>query len=256
MIGILSLLTVLTLSIIINRIATMALMLTGLSRDSAKFQARSALTGVGFTTTESEALTNHPLRRRIIMILMLLGNLGIATFVATSIMSYMATSKSEHWILNVSLFVLGIIVLFLIASNKFIERKLNILIIFCFKKWTKIDIKDYIAILNLEKGFAVSELLINGGDWLVGKTLEESKLHREGVLVLGIKPFKGEYLGTPQPDTVMNIKDTLTVYGSISRLQELDQRRKGYKGENAHLEAVIAHKIEIEKEFKTENKEQ
>jgi len=33
---------------------------TGLSRESARFQARSALTGGGFTTTESEAVVRHP----------------------------------------------------------------------------------------------------------------------------------------------------------------------------------------------------
>ena len=50
MVSILTLLLVMTLSILLTRVATVALTHTGLSRESAKFQARSAFTGVGFTT--------------------------------------------------------------------------------------------------------------------------------------------------------------------------------------------------------------
>ena len=83
MVAILTLLVTLTATLVITRIATVALMVTGLSREAARFQARSALTGVGFTTLESEKVTNHPVRRHIIMILMLTGNVGIVTVLAT-----------------------------------------------------------------------------------------------------------------------------------------------------------------------------
>lgn len=76
MLSIVSLLIVLTLSILVTRIATVALAHTGLSRESAKFQARSAFTGVGFTTNESEKVVNHPIRRRILLLRMLLGLLN------------------------------------------------------------------------------------------------------------------------------------------------------------------------------------
>jgi Trk-type K+ transport system membrane component len=87
MISIVTLLIVLTLSILITRIATVALTHTGLSRESAKFQARSAFTGVGFTTSESEKVVSHPVRRRILLTLMLLGNAGIVTAVSSLIVS-------------------------------------------------------------------------------------------------------------------------------------------------------------------------
>ncbi|MEL7419682.1 MAG: potassium transporter TrkA, partial [Cyanobacteria bacterium J06555_3] len=72
--ALISVLVAITLSLLITRIATEALTLTGLSRTSARFQARSAFTGTGFATSESEAIVKHPLRRRIIMWLMFLGN--------------------------------------------------------------------------------------------------------------------------------------------------------------------------------------
>lgn len=54
MVQVASLLIVLLMSLIITRVATVALTLTGMSYSAARFQARSALTGAGFTTNESE----------------------------------------------------------------------------------------------------------------------------------------------------------------------------------------------------------
>ena len=63
MIAALTLLVVLTLSIVVVRAGAVALRLTGIPEEVARFQARSAFTGAGFTTSESEAIVNHPVRR-------------------------------------------------------------------------------------------------------------------------------------------------------------------------------------------------
>ena len=44
---------VVIVSLLVTRVATVALTLTGMSREMVRFQARSALTGVGFTTSEA-----------------------------------------------------------------------------------------------------------------------------------------------------------------------------------------------------------
>jgi Trk-type K+ transport system membrane component len=66
MIPVLSVLLVLTLSVIVIRVATVALVHTGMGREAARFQARSAFTGAGYTTSEAESIVNHPLRRRLV----------------------------------------------------------------------------------------------------------------------------------------------------------------------------------------------
>jgi hypothetical protein len=71
-VGIIALFVVLSLSLALVRLATVALTMTGLSTQAASFQARSAFTGTGFTTSEAEAVVDHPVRRRIISWLMLL----------------------------------------------------------------------------------------------------------------------------------------------------------------------------------------
>ena len=91
---IISLLVVVILSLMVVRIATIALALTGLSDQLARFQARSAFTGAGFTTKESEKVMQHPVRRRIILLLMLLGNAGFITAVSSLILSFMRTGEA------------------------------------------------------------------------------------------------------------------------------------------------------------------
>ena len=64
------------------------------------------------------------------------------------------------------------------------------------------------------------------------------RLPDEGVLVLGIRREEGTYLGTPTAQMEIHAGDVLVLYGPIHRIEELDQRRKGRRGEAAHQEAM------------------
>jgi hypothetical protein len=89
MFAILTVLAVVVLSVLVTRVAGIALTLTGLPRETARFQAQSAFTGVGFTTREAESVTIHPDRRRIVLSLMLMGNAGIASAIAGLMISFL-----------------------------------------------------------------------------------------------------------------------------------------------------------------------
>lgn len=88
MIAIIFLLPIITVSVLVTRLASIALTHTGLSHESARFQARSAFTRLGFTTSESERVVSHPVRRRVVMLLMLLGNAGIVTAMSSLILAF------------------------------------------------------------------------------------------------------------------------------------------------------------------------
>jgi hypothetical protein len=62
-------------------IGSIALEATGLERSRSRFQALSALTGTGFTTSQAELIVEHPKRRRITSYLIFLGNTGIVAFI-------------------------------------------------------------------------------------------------------------------------------------------------------------------------------
>ena len=104
------------------------------------------------------------------------------------------------------------------------------------KRWTDIDVRDYVALLQLQNGYAVTEMLVDAGDWLEGKSLAEADLSHEGILVLGIQRG-GDYIGAPHAPDRVHAGDTLVLYGWVDRLKELDQR-KIEGGDNAHRKSV------------------
>ncbi len=232
-IAIFSLFIAVALSLLVTRIATIALMLTGLSIESARFQAHSAFTGSGFTTKESESVVNHPVRRQIIVILMLLGNVGIATVVATSALSLISTSQSEEWWWYGLAFCGGMLLLVAGAWSRWVETHLNSIIAWGLKKWTRLDVVDYISVLQLQNGYAVTEMTIASGDWLDGKSLIEAALAREGILVLGILNGDGSFVGTPKADDRMMAGDTLILYGLSGKIADLCHRRREYREEDS-----------------------
>ena len=122
MFAILSLLLVLALSLLVTRIATIALTYTGMSRESARFQARSAFTGTGFTTSESENIVTHPVRRRIILLLMLFGNAGVAAVLTSLILTFVGEEQGSMLTLKIVLVISGVAALWAIASSRWVDR--------------------------------------------------------------------------------------------------------------------------------------
>lgn len=231
------LLVVVTMSLLVTRIASLMLVLTGMSKESTRFQARSALACVGYTTSEAEQVVNHPVRRRIIMLLMLIGNIGVPTVVATLVVSFITASQADHWWHPLLLLFTGLGVLAYVAHSRWIEKHLNRILSVVLKRWTDLEVRDYVALLQLQNGYAVTEMLVDPGDWLDGKTLLAAALSREGILVLGIQRKSGEYVGAPRAADAIHAGDILVLYGQVDRLQELDQRKRD-GGDDAHREAA------------------
>jgi hypothetical protein len=236
MLSVFSLLVILFFSILITRIATVVLTHTGLSRQSARFQARSAFTGVGFTTTESENLVNHPVRRRVLMWLMLLGNVGIVSSMSTLIITFVGREGSI-W-LNVALLAAGVSALWGLAASPWVDRHLYNLISAALKRYTRLEIQDYAGLLHLAGEYQINELAIREHDWLADRDLKDCDLKEEGIAVLGITRKDGTYVGAPDGDTTILAGDTLLLYGRATALENLDTRRKGMGGEMEHEEAV------------------
>lgn len=239
-VAVLSLLIVVAITMVITRLAAMALVLTGMSHESARFQARSALAGVGFTTKEAESVVNHPVRRRIIMMLMMVGNISVPTVIAALGVSLFTTVQSDNWWWPMLMLFAGLMGLVALSKSRWVNKHVNVLIAKGLKNWTDLEVCDYGSLLQLQNGFGVTEMLVQQGDWLNQKTLQAAALSREGVLILGIQREEGEYLGTPRADDMIQAGDTLVLYGRIALLRELDQRRASF-GDSAHEKAAAEH---------------
>lgn len=230
MVAAISLLVAIMLSILITRVATVALTLTGLSKEVARFQARSALTGAGFTTSETEKVLNHPVRRRIIMFLILVGSAGLASVVATLILSFTGTSGGQAAARG-GFIVLGLVVLIVLARSRLVDRWLSRAIERALRRFTTLDVRDYASLLRLTGNWSIAELEVRDGDWVAGRTLAELDLPHEGLLVLGIERRDGRWVGAPKGTAALHAGDTVYVYGMEETVADLDARPKDERGE-------------------------
>ncbi len=187
-----SVLVVLLVSLLVARVGTVALTLTGMSRESARFQARSAFFGVGFTTGEAEAVVGHPVRRRIIMWLILLGNAGVVTTTGTLLISF---AGGRDQLKSVAVLLVGVIVLGALAMSRPVDRVLTRVIRRALARWTDLDVRDYAGLLELGEGYTVAELEVEDGDWIAGRELGELTLRDSGIVVLGIHRPDADYVG-------------------------------------------------------------
>lgn len=255
MIAVFAVLLVIGLSLVIVRVATVSLTLTGLSKDLAQFQALSAFTGSGFTTRESEEIVNHPVRRRIAMHLMLLGHAGIAVAISTVILSFVNTGERgwTHWaVVRMAVLSAGTFVMWLIASSRSLERVMWNVNTWALQRWTHIQLHDYTRLLRLSRNYVVSELQVRQEDWLAGRTLAECQLTREGVLVLGIERPDGAYVGAPGAESRIEAGDCLIVYGRQETLVDLDNRSADFIGNLHHVMAVTRQIDVLEEEQRIE----
>lgn len=253
MIAIISLLIVVFLSILITRIATIALTHTGMTRESARFQARSAFSGAGFTTTESEMVVNHPVRRKIVMILILIGNAGIVAAMSSLILTFVQKGDTSTITVRTVILVSGVVFLWGFASSKWVDRRLSNMINFLLKRYTDLNVTDYASLLHLTGEYRLAELRIEKDDWLDGKKLAETQLGREGINVLGIKRTDGTYIGSPTGATMTRRGDCLVIYGRVADIKALDNRKEGRSGDIEHQKAVKVQKKMVRQEIEEDS---
>ena len=240
---IVTVLVVILLSMVITRVATIALTVTGMSRTSAKFQARSALTGAGYTTTEAESIVTHPVRRRIVATLMLVGSAGTVSVIGGVALTFAQTEGNRDAATAAVSLVVGIGFLLWLMNRDPVDRALSRAIRRLLDRYTDLEVRDYESLLEVHGGYTISELHIDPGDWIAERTLAEMRLNDEGVLVLGVQRRDGGYVGAPTGRTVGHVGDTLLLYGHQDRIAKLDMRPQGPVGEADHAESTTEHAI-------------
>ncbi|MGK7393188.1 MAG: TrkA C-terminal domain-containing protein [Candidatus Cyclobacteriaceae bacterium M3_2C_046] len=247
MLSVISVVLIISMSILITRVATITLMHTGLSKQASRFQARSAFTGVGFTTGEAENIVNHPVRRRIVMTLMLVGNAGIVSVMASLLLTFLGTGEDDMSV-GLKLLILfgGIGILWVLSSSNMIDRWLYRLVSRLLKRYTKLNVRDYAGLLHLSSDYAISELMVEKDDWIAGKNLKQASLRDEGINVLGVKRKDGCYIGIPTGETIIEPGDVLILYGRNKAVEDIDNRKEGVHGTIRHKEAVT-EQMEVEK---------
>ncbi|MCU1452007.1 MAG: potassium transporter TrkA [Acidimicrobiales bacterium] len=245
MIGVASLLIALAVGLVVTRVGTVALRSTGLSQATAHFQARSAFTGVGFTTAESEDIVTHPARRSIVLTLMLLSSAGVVTTLGSLLLSFGGSPGLRQAGVRALAIAVGVIVLWRVSESAWVDRHLSRVIERVLARFTDLDARDYVRLLDIAGPYSISEIRVDPGDWLEGRSIEDLALGREGVVVLGVHHGDGTYEGVPTASLTLRAGDTLVAYGVSSSLEELEQRRSGRPGDEAHERATTTHRASL-----------
>lgn len=248
MAGIAVLLVVVTISIVVTRIASVALSMTGLSRDLARFQARSAFSGVGYTTNEAEKMMNHPARRRIVMILMLAGNAGLVTALTSMVIAVVQTDELDAALFRLTVLSAGLLALYLLTRSDRVEAVLQTFIHKALRRWTDLALRDYESLLDVTGDYNVVELEVREQEWLADRSLEELQLPDEGVTVLAVRRRSGSFLGAPGGDVVLESGDVLVVYGHRDTLRELAERKGDEGGSEGRRRSVDRHQRKQERD--------
>lgn len=207
------------ISMLIVRAGAIALMMTGMSFEKAKFQALSAFSSTGFTTHEAERVVNNAQRRKIVSWLMILGNAGIVTVIVTATSSF-AQVKGLEMGLNVLVLLAGLSVVFIIIRHTpfvrrweaFAQSRLSRLRI--FDEDTTID-----ELLHIAEGYGVVRIRLDEGSPLINQTLSEINGDLEHSFILGIERDK-EWLPTPKLTRKLMGDDYLVIYGKLEDLAE------------------------------------
>ena len=148
----------LALSVSIVRIGAVAMRLTGLPENIARFQCVSALTGTGFTTQEAETIVNYPIRRRIVVALMVLGNLGLVSIASTFIVAFVRTGPgTEPMAAQALVMLVAIALTFVVLTNRALDRAMCSLIGKILKRTTTLGETGYHRLLQLGSELSVAE---------------------------------------------------------------------------------------------------
>ncbi|MFO0013702.1 MAG: cation:proton antiporter regulatory subunit [Planctomycetota bacterium] len=223
MTAIITLIFIALFSFLAIKVATIALMMTGLSFDTASFQSYSAFFGVGFTTREAELVVNHPVRRRIIRDLILVGNIGLTSALATMVATFVGGNnifESMTIILGAAAIAIAISY---IGHLRWFRKWLDWAIASSLTRAGLVRALDYELLLRVDHGYVVSEYLIEAGNPLIGKMLRQSRPWDSGVVVLAIRRNDALLPGIPGPSDVIEVGDVLVLYGKEENAKRVMQ---------------------------------
>ncbi len=220
---VIALLVIILVSLLAVRVGATALMMTGLSWDSASFQSYSAFFGVGFTTREAELVVNHPVRRRIIRDLIFAGNIGLTSALATLVVTIMQSGSGTQSVLLLGMIIGGLLLLLWFFKLSWFQRFLDHIIRRTLEKTGLVRVLDYELLLRVQAGYCVSEIEVLADSFLAGKKLRESRPWDRGVVILAVKRSDETLPGLPGPHDVIQAGDVLTAYGSEADLKKLTE---------------------------------
>jgi hypothetical protein len=207
------------LSFLVVRASAIALTLTGMNEQRARFQALSAFTGTGFTTKEAEFVVNHPQRRRIVSWLMILGNAGVITVIVGATTS-IVNSEGIHLPISIAALVLGIYIVYRLASRQGFVRRWERFMESRFLKSRVFQSGTSEELFLLTDDFGLMRVIVTENSPFLNEEFLEAIRRRNAIFILGIERGR-RWISLPGPQEIIDEGDRLIVYGRVPAIQEM-----------------------------------
>lgn len=230
--SIISFITLLIILLVITEIISIIYKITGLDIDKARFQIISILTHTGFTTKESELISQHPLRRRIASMLMVV-SYGAQISLISILVTMLRDSRQSVVVLLAVVLILVLLIAVALRNRYMLARFENLLervIERNMKSGRKFRTVD--EVLKLNDDFSVAEVILDDNCSLVGMQLKDTGLKQNFIQVLNIDRGS-EIIHFPASDFVFQPADKIVVYGRIDSIKNLMMKRYGRSMEDA-----------------------
>jgi len=213
------LLIAILVSFIVVRIGGFALQLTGIEPDVARFQALSAFSGTGFTTREAERVVGNKNRRRIVTILIILGNAGMVTVIATLVASFTQVSGYMWFFIRLAIIIGGIFGLYqlIIRSNvgqRIVDRLQRPVINLILREAPAVE-----EVFHVEKDWAISLVMMKGSSKSIGLSVADITVQGD-IEILSINRA-GTYLTKPDLEEKIVEGDRLLVYANKKAVKRI-----------------------------------
>ena len=164
--------------------------LSGLTKEQARFQVTSLLTGTGFTTAESEKMLITKKRKRVTRDIMIISYIFNISIISTLVSIFTSTQDSNIYHLLIGLVLSIFVIILLFFSRKiskirnFIDRGIkNIVGLLFYKKQNLITVYDY-----YDKKALIEVKLNKLPELINNKRIEELNLKdKHNIVILSIK---------------------------------------------------------------------
>jgi hypothetical protein len=200
------------ISFIIVRIGGFALQLTGIEPEIARFQALSAFSGTGFTTREAERVVGHRTRRRIVTILIILGNAGLVTVIATLVASFSQVDGYGWFFIRLAIAIGGIVALYQLVIRSSIGQRI-------IDRLQRPIVRRILRtspvteeIFHVERDWGISLVAMREDSKSIGLSLADVATEGD-IEILGINRG-GTYLTRPDKEEKIAVGDRLLVYAN------------------------------------------
>jgi hypothetical protein len=216
-------LVVIFVSFLVVRAASIALMMTGMEENRARFQALSAFTGTGFTTRDAEIVVNNPRRRQIITWLMILGNAGIVTVIVSATSTIV--SSEGFWLpIAIAIIIIWIFIFYRVISRRGLTKRWEEFVhksLFRRRFFQETSVEDLFLLVN---DYGLVRIIATKNSLLLNSSAIEEKLNNKNFMILGINRVN-RWISLPENHKTIREGDRVILYGRLGTIHKI------FKGE-------------------------